>query len=308
MAETKNISKLNIDGTAYEIKDKTARDSVSSLDSGVSAHIAGTADSSLGHAKTGGDITFNSGVGTVTGVGGKKPAAASGLATLDGNIKVPIAQIPTGTTNATVALGKHTHTKDDITSVNASAITGTISVDNLPPAALERLVVVADDTARLALTKTNVQNGDTVKVTSSGKMYFVKDETKLGTETPANAFEEYTAGTASAVTWTGVTGKPSVSHTLTGDVTGTATATLGNAVSIEATIKNSGVNAGTYKAVTVNAKGIVTGGSNPTTLSGYGITDAYSKTETDSKISAAANKSLSASYNSATEELTLSIS
>lgn len=41
---------------------------------------------------------------------------------------------------------------------------------------------------------------------------------------------------------------------------------------------NSGVNAGTYKSVTVNAQGHVTGGSNPTTLSGYGITDAPTKT------------------------------
>ena len=37
---------------------------------------------------------------------------------------------------------------------------------------------------------------------------------------------------------------------------------------------NSGVIAGTYKSVTVNAQGHVTGGSNPTTLAGYGITDA----------------------------------
>jgi phage-related tail fiber protein len=37
---------------------------------------------------------------------------------------------------------------------------------------------------------------------------------------------------------------------------------------------NSGVTAGTYKSVTVNATGHVTAGSNPTTLSGYGITDA----------------------------------
>lgn len=37
---------------------------------------------------------------------------------------------------------------------------------------------------------------------------------------------------------------------------------------------SSGVTAGTYKSVTVNAQGHVTGGSNPTTLSGYGITDA----------------------------------
>lgn len=301
---TKNISKLNIDGTSYEIKDKTARDSINSLDSGVSAHIPATAGNALGHAKTGGDITFNSGVGTVTGVGGKKPAAASGLATLDENAKVPIAQIPTGKTNDTVALGNHTHTADDITSVNASAIKGTIPVDNLPAAALERLVVVEDDTARLALTQERVQNGDTVKVTSSGKMYFVKDETKLGTE---NAFEEYTVGAASAVAWTGITNKPHVKYSLTGDVTGTAYERLGDTVSIDSMLKNSGVTEGTYRKVTVNSKGIVTEGSNPTTLSGYGITDAYTKTEADSKISAAANKSLSASYNSSTEELTLSI-
>lgn len=37
---------------------------------------------------------------------------------------------------------------------------------------------------------------------------------------------------------------------------------------------NSGVTAGTYKSVTVNAQGHVTTGTNPTTLSGYGITDA----------------------------------
>ena len=41
---------------------------------------------------------------------------------------------------------------------------------------------------------------------------------------------------------------------------------------------NSGVMAGTYKSVTVNAQGHVTEGSNPTTLAGYGITDAPTKT------------------------------
>lgn len=40
---------------------------------------------------------------------------------------------------------------------------------------------------------------------------------------------------------------------------------------------NSGVTAGTYKSVTVNAAGHVTGGTNPTTLAGYGITDAEPK-------------------------------
>lgn len=41
---------------------------------------------------------------------------------------------------------------------------------------------------------------------------------------------------------------------------------------------NSGVTAGTYRSVTVNAQGHVTGGTNPTTLDGYGITDAATKT------------------------------
>lgn len=40
---------------------------------------------------------------------------------------------------------------------------------------------------------------------------------------------------------------------------------------------SSGVTAGTYKSVTVNSQGHVTSGSNPTTLAGYGITDAEAK-------------------------------
>ena len=43
---------------------------------------------------------------------------------------------------------------------------------------------------------------------------------------------------------------------------------------------NSGASAGTYKSVTVNAQGHVTGGTNPSTLSGYGITDAAAKSHT----------------------------
>ena len=39
----------------------------------------------------------------------------------------------------------------------------------------------------------------------------------------------------------------------------------------------SGVTAGTYRSVTVNELGHVTGGTNPTTISGYGLTDAVSK-------------------------------
>lgn len=90
---------------------------------------------------------------------------------------------------------------------DASKITsGTIDIDRLPKAALERLIVVADDTVRFKLTTATVQSGDTVKVTSTGKMYLIKDESKLNSE---DGYEPYTASSASSVPWSGVTDKPS---------------------------------------------------------------------------------------------------
>ena len=90
---------------------------------------------------------------------------------------------------------------------DASKITsGTINIDRLPKAALERMVVVADDTARFKLTTATAQVGDTVKVTATNKMYLVKDDSKLNTE---DGYEPYTASSASSVPWSGVTGKPS---------------------------------------------------------------------------------------------------
>lgn len=115
------------------------------------------------------------------------------------------------------ANSSHTHGNGDITSLDASKITsGTISIDRLPQGALERLIVVADDTTRFKLTSSTIQKGDTVKVTATGKMYYVVDETKLSSE---SGYEVYAAGTAASVPWSGVTGKPSTytpsSHTHT---------------------------------------------------------------------------------------------
>ncbi|MFT0869659.1 phage tail protein [Pseudomonas sp. CAM1A] len=50
-----------------------------------------------------------------------------------------------------------------------------------------------------------------------------------------------------------------------------------------------GVAAGSYRQVTVDTMGRVTGGTNPTTLGGYGINDAYTKTFIDNALSGKAN-------------------
>lgn len=55
---------------------------------------------------------------------------------------------------------------------------------------------------------------------------------------------------------------------------GALAATVGDDKTVAITHNVSGVKAGTYKSVTVDTYGHVTAGTNPTTLSGYGITDA----------------------------------
>ena len=104
------------------------------------------------------------------------------------------------------ANSSHTHGNGDITSLDASKLTGTISIDRLPAGALERCVIVETDADRLKLTTASVQKGDTVKVTGTGKMYLVIDDTKLTSE---DGYTVYTAGSATSVPWSGVTGKPS---------------------------------------------------------------------------------------------------
>lgn len=61
-----------------------------------------------------------------------------------------------------------------------------------------------------------------------------------------------------------------------------ATITLGvTALTYEMAFGRTGVAAGTYRSVTVDAYGRVTAATNPTTVAGYGLTDVYSKTQID---------------------------
>lgn len=90
--------------------------------------------------------------------------------------------------------------------IDAGKITsGVIDIERLPKGALERLVIVANQSERYALTADDVQEGDTVKQEDTGVMYFVVDIDNLANE---NGYSIYTAGAASSVPWSGVTGKP----------------------------------------------------------------------------------------------------
>lgn len=99
---------------------------------------------------------------------------------------------------------------------------GLVPITQIPPSALERLVIVATQAARFALTTATVQNGDTVKQTDTNIMYFVSDQTNLGN---AAGYTVYSAGTASAVAWSGITSVPAPVTALLGTNTGDVTLT-----------------------------------------------------------------------------------
>ena len=81
-----------------------------------------------------------------------------------------------------------------IPQVDASVVTtGTLPLSVLPQGALERLVKVADEEARFALTTDDVQLGDSVLQIDTDTMYIVIDIAQLNNDA---GYEEYAAGTA----------------------------------------------------------------------------------------------------------------
>lgn len=140
----------------------------------------------------------------------------------------------------------HTHGNADITAIDASKITtGVIDAARLPHGALDTMVIVADDTARFALTTSEVSNGDSVKVIATDALYVVVDDTNLDN---ASGYTSYTAGTATSVPWSGVTGKPAAftpdTHTHANtDVTGLDNLLTGTAGYI---LQSNGANAPTW--------------------------------------------------------------
>ena len=162
-------------------------------------------------------------------------------------------QSTAATANITVptAVSELTNDSGYLTSssnLDASKLTsGTVDIARLPQGALERLVKVANEAARYALTTADVQLGDTVQQLDTGIMYVVTDTDHLDS---AAGYTEYTAGTAASVPWSGVTGKPTFAAVATSgaysDLTGTPTIPTVNNATL--TIQRNGTTLDTFTA------------------------------------------------------------
>lgn len=163
--------------------------------------------------------------------------------------------------------------KSEVIAVDGKIDTHVVRVDN--PHAVTK--------AQVGLSNVDNTSDSSKNVLSASKLTTARTITLTGDVTGSVSFD----GTANAsITATIASNSVALGTDTTGDYV--ASATAGNGIVITGTV-GEGWNptisltdvgiAGTYKSVTVDAQGRVTAGTNPTTISGYGITDAYTKAE-----------------------------
>ena len=120
--------------------------------------------------------------------------AVSGSATFDGSSNVSINSTLNGFDASKITSG----------TLNADRLPE-IPISKIPAAAMERLYVVESQSAAMSLT---IQEGDVVQIGSGGPMYFCVSESA---STFPTKFKVFTAGAATSVPWSGVTGAPTLS-------------------------------------------------------------------------------------------------
>lgn len=218
------------------------------------------------------DLTNDSGyttnTGTITGVSvNGTSVATSGVA----NITSVPASILTGTIPSAVTATTQSQ-GDGSTKIATTAYVDT-AISNLPDPMVFKGSLGTGGTITALPVDGSANIGDTYKVITAGT--YASKAAKIGdtficlTKTSsANTWELIPSGDEPNGTVTSITLKATspIAIDSTSAITTSGTRTLSHA--------NSGVTAGTYKSVTVNETGHVTAGTNPTTLSGYGITDA----------------------------------
>ena len=220
----------------------------------------------------------------------------------------------------TVAQGIHSHTSCRVATAAAlpsctysngtSGIGATLTATANGALTVDGVTVAVDDRVLVKNQASSFQNGVYVVTAtgSAGAAFILTRSTDMNQDVEfPGSFEFVEEGTANAdngyvcttdlpitigttgITWTQFSGAGQITAgtglTKNGNTldVGTASASriVVNADSID--LATTGVSAGTYQAVTVDTYGRVTGGTNPTTLSGYGITDALSTSASSSQ-------------------------
>ena len=204
-----------------------------------------------------------SSIGTITGVSVNGTSiATSGVA----NITSVPASILTGAIPNGVTATTQTQS-DNSTKIATTAYVDT-AIGNLPEPMVFKGSLGTGGTITALPTAEASNEGHTYKVIKNGT--YAGQAAKVGDTfiSTGSRWELIPSGDEPSGTVTSITlnATSPIAIDNNASITTSGTRTISHA--------SSGVSAGTYKSVTVNSTGHVTGGTNPTTLSGYGITDA----------------------------------
>ena len=204
-----------------------------------------------------------SNIGTITGVSiNGTSIATSGVA----NITSVPASILTGAIPNGVTATTQTQS-DNSTKIATTAYVDT-AIGNLPEPMVFKGSLGTGGTITALPTAAASNEGHTYKVIKDGT--YAGQAAKIGDTfiSTGSRWELIPSGDEPSGTVTSITLNATSPIAIDNNaaITTSGTRTISHA--------SSGVSAGTYKSVTVNSTGHVTGGTNPTTLSGYGIKDA----------------------------------
>lgn len=204
-----------------------------------------------------------SSIGTITGVSiNGTSIATSGVA----NITSVPASILTGAIPNGVTATTQTQS-DNSTKIATTAYVDT-AIGNLPEPMVFKGSLGTGGTITVLPTAEASNEGHTYKVIKDGT--YAGQAAKIGDTfiSTGSRWELIPSGDEPSGTVTSITlnATSPIAIDNSAAITTSGTRTISHA--------SSGVSAGTYKSVTVNSTGHVTGGTNPTTLSGYGIKDA----------------------------------
>jgi phage-related tail fiber protein len=174
------------------------------------------------------------------------------------------------------ANSSHTHAISDITGLQSAldakvddsekgAANGVATLDSGGKVPAAQLPSFVDDVLEYADLASFPATGET------GKIYVAFDTSKIYRWSGSVYIEiSPTAGNSDSAT------KLATARTIsaTGDASWSVSFDGSDNSTAVLTLTDTGVGAGTYKSITVDSKGRVTAGTNPTTLAGFGITDA----------------------------------
>lgn len=215
------------------------------------------------------------------------------------------------------------YTKTQTDSNISTAVAGLV---NGSPAALDTLKELAaalGNDANFATTvstsigtkvakNADIVGGTNTKITYDAKGLVTGGTSLAATDIPALDWSKITTGKPTTLSGYGISDATPSSHIgTTGASHGVATTSVNGFMSSTDKTKldgiatnannyvhpTSGVVAGTYTKITVDSNGHATAGSTPTTLAGYSIGDAYTKTESDAALALKTNKADTDSVN-----------